>query len=114
MWADFHRDASGRGRRRKIQHAGAGGIDHRTVLLGSAILPPARLSSHAGGAGAGCAQWDQIEKVGDCSYVVFEYLERLAAQGEIIYQDDTSVRILLLMGENRKARAEAEAMGLSR
>jgi len=52
--------------------------------------------------------------VGDCSYVVFEYLERLAAQGEIIYQDDTSVRILLLMGENRKARAEAEAMGLSR
>jgi transposase len=35
-------------------------------------------------------QWDQIEKVGDCSYRVFEYLERLAAQGELIYQDDTS------------------------
>jgi hypothetical protein len=49
-------------------------------------------------------QWDQIEKVGDCSYVVFEYLETLAAQGELIYQDDTSVRIL----------THAEALGLSR
>jgi transposase len=59
-------------------------------------------------------QWDQIEKVGDCSYVVFEYLERLAAQGELIYQDDTAVRILSLIGENLKMRAQAEAMGFSR
>jgi len=59
-------------------------------------------------------QWDQIERVADCSYVVFEYLERLAAQGELIYQDDTSVRILSLMDENHQARAKAEAMGLSR
>lgn len=59
-------------------------------------------------------QWDQIEKVGDCSYGVFAYLERLAAQGELIYQDDTSVRILSLIGENRTMRAHAEAMGFSR
>jgi len=59
-------------------------------------------------------QWDQIEKVGDSSYVVFAYLERLAAQGELIYQDDTSVRILSLIGENLKMRAQAEAMGFSR
>jgi transposase len=59
-------------------------------------------------------QWDQIEKVGDCSYVVFAYLERLAAQGELIHQDDTSVRILSLMEENFKLQAQAEAMGLSR
>lgn len=59
-------------------------------------------------------QWDQIEKVGDCGYVVFEYLERLAAQGELIHQDDTSVRILSLIGDNLKIRAEAEALGLSR
>jgi hypothetical protein len=52
--------------------------------------------------------------VGDCSYVVFEYLERLAAQGELIYQDDTAVRILSLIGENLKIRAQAEAMGFSR
>ena len=59
-------------------------------------------------------QWDQIEKVGDCGYVVFESLERLAAQGELIYQDDTAVRILSLIGENLKIRAQAEAMGFSR
>jgi len=59
-------------------------------------------------------QWDQIEKVGDCSYVVFEYLETLAAGGELIYQDDTSVRILSLMAENLTMQAQAEAMGFLR
>jgi rRNA maturation protein Nop10 len=59
-------------------------------------------------------QWDQIEKVGDCSYVVFAYLERLAAQGALIHQDDTAVRILALMEENRTIRARAEAMGVLR
>src|SRR5215468_5907428 len=59
-------------------------------------------------------QWDQIEKVGDCSYVVLAYLERLAAQGELIHQDDTSVRILSLIEENCTLQAQAEAMGLSR
>ena len=59
-------------------------------------------------------QWDQIEKVGDCGYVVFAYLETLAAQGELIYQDDTSVRILSLMAENLTLQAQAEAMGFLR
>src|SRR3989441_7317379 len=59
-------------------------------------------------------QWDQIEKVGDCSYVVFEYLETLAAGGALIYQDDTSVRILSLMAENLTMQAQAEAMGFLR
>lgn len=59
-------------------------------------------------------QWDQIEKVGDCCYPVFEVLETVAAQGELIYQDDTSVRILSLIKENQRFRAEAAALGLSR
>jgi hypothetical protein len=59
-------------------------------------------------------QWDQIEKVGDWSSVVFESLERLAAQGQLISQDDTAGRILSLIGENLTRRAQAEAMGLSR
>lgn len=59
-------------------------------------------------------QWDQIERVGDCGYVVFAHLERLAAQGELIFQDDTAVRILSLMDENQQVQAQAEAMGLSR
>ena len=28
-------------------------------------------------------QWDQIERVADCAYGVFEHLEALAAQGEL-------------------------------
>ena len=59
-------------------------------------------------------QWDQIEKVGDGSYRVFAHLERLAAQGELIHQDDTSVRMRSLIDENRTMRAHAEAPGFSR
>jgi len=46
--------------------------------------------------------------VADCAYPVFRYLERLAAQGEVIYQDDTPVRILTLIAENRRADSPAE------
>jgi hypothetical protein len=59
-------------------------------------------------------QWDQIEQLGDGSYKVFVYLETLAAQGELIHQDDTSVRILSLMAENRTHQAAAEARGFAR
>jgi hypothetical protein len=59
-------------------------------------------------------QWDQIERVGDCCYVVFKCLETLAAQGELIHQDDTLVRILTLIQENQQIRAQAAAQGLSR
>ena len=80
-------------------------------------LPLYRLQSYQAMLGVpvpDATQWDQIEKVADCSYVVFEYLETLAAQGELIYQDDTSVRILSLIKDNRTMQAQAEAMGLSR
>jgi Transposase IS66 family len=58
-------------------------------------------------------QWDQIEVVGDCAYKVFEQMEHEAAQGELIFQDDTAVRILSLMQENRVLLEQAEAQGLS-
>jgi len=58
-------------------------------------------------------QWDQIEVVGDCAYKVFEAMERVAAQGELIFQDDTAVRILSLMQENRVFLERAETQGLS-
>lgn len=45
-------------------------------------------------------QWDQVEYVADCAYMVFEHLVYLAAQGSLIYQDDTPVRILSLIKEN--------------
>ena len=58
-------------------------------------------------------QWDQIVVVGACAYKVFEQMEREAAQGELIFQDDTAVRILSLIKENRELFDQAKAQGLS-
>jgi hypothetical protein len=58
-------------------------------------------------------QWDQIEMVGDCAYKVFEQMEREAAQGELIFQDDTAVRIISLMQENRALFDQAKVQGLA-
>jgi hypothetical protein len=52
-------------------------------------------------------QWEQIERVADCAYPVFEALQRLAAQGDVIYQDDTHVRILPLMAANRQVASDS-------
>jgi len=56
-------------------------------------------------------QWDQGEMVGDCTYPIFKWLEKEAAQGEIIFQDDTLGRVLTLIEENQQARAKARAQG---
>jgi len=58
-------------------------------------------------------QWDQIEAVGDCAYKVFEHMERDAAQGELIFHDDTAVRILALIKENSAILSAAQAQGVS-
>ena len=59
-------------------------------------------------------QWDLLETVGDSGHVVFRHLEHLAAQGELIFQDDTSVRILSLLQENQRFAAQADTLGVSR
>jgi transposase len=56
-------------------------------------------------------QWDQAEVVGDSAYPVFKYLEKLAAQGEVLFQDDTPQRVLALIAENQQATAQARAQG---
>jgi hypothetical protein len=58
-------------------------------------------------------QWDQIEQVGDCAYKVFDHLEYEAAQGGVIFHDDTAVRILTLLKENDVLLAAAQAQGLA-
>jgi transposase len=60
---------------------------------------------------ADATQWDQAELVGDCSYPIFKCLETMAAQGDVIFQDDTPHRILTLIEENQQARAHAQAQG---
>jgi transposase len=56
-------------------------------------------------------QWDQGEIVGDCTHPIFKCLEQLAAQGEVIFQDDTPQRVLALIAENQQAAAQARAQG---
>jgi len=60
---------------------------------------------------ADATQWDQAEMGGDCSHPIFKCLETMAAQGEVIFQDDTPHRILTLIEENQQARAHAQAQG---
>jgi len=59
-------------------------------------------------------QWDQVELVGDCTHPIFKSLENLAAQGELIFQDDTPGRIVELIEENHQAQAQAQAQGKTR
>jgi Transposase IS66 family len=59
-------------------------------------------------------QWDQIERVADGGYGVFQHLEGRAAQGELIHQDATAVRIVTLIKANQQMRAPAAAQGCSR
>src|SRR5574341_638441 len=59
---------------------------------------------------ADATQWDQIEMVGDCAYKVFAQMEQAAAQGELIFHDDTAVRILSLIKEYRGMLAAALAV----
>lgn len=54
--------------------------------------------------------WDLAEQVADSAWPVFESLWNLAAQGEVIFQDDTHVRILALLAENRCADATGELL----
>lgn len=46
--------------------------------------------------------------------MVLRYLERLAAQGALLLQDDTAVRILSLLDEHPGVAGQAEARGFSR
>jgi transposase len=91
------------------------------LVLGRYYLgvPLSRLEGYQAMVGvpvADATPWDQIERVADCAYPVFEQLQTLAAQGEVIYQDDTHVRILSLIAANRQAQTEetpAERTGMS-
>jgi hypothetical protein len=58
--------------------------------------------------------WDPIERVADCGDGVFQPLESLAAQGELLSQADTPVRLLALIAEHHHAQAPAATQGLAR
>jgi transposase len=53
-------------------------------------------------------QWEIVEAKAERIEPAFEELIRQAADGEVVYNDDTTVKILELMGERAKAEALAE------
>jgi hypothetical protein len=55
-------------------------------------------------------QWDIIRARAEHAEPVFHEFVRQAAQGEVLYNDDTTVRILALMGERGRQAATAEAV----
>src|SRR5262249_24701674 len=57
-------------------------------------------------------QWDIVQAVATNLAPAFEELIRQAAQGEVLHNDDTTVKILGLMGRSRQeAPADAEGEG---
>lgn len=54
-------------------------------------------------------QWDVVEAVAENLTPVFDELVRQAAQGEVLHNDDTTVKILELMGERARAETLADA-----
>ena len=53
-------------------------------------------------------QWDIVDAQAERVEPVFEELIRQAAQGEVVHNDDTTVKILELMGERAKQAAGNE------
>ena len=47
-------------------------------------------------------QWDIVDRVADQIYPVYPELNYQAAQGDVVYNDDTTIKILELMKENEK------------
>jgi transposase len=52
-------------------------------------------------------QWDALDQNAPALRPAFEHLERVAAQGSVIHDDDTYVRILSFMGERRAKLLQA-------
>lgn len=67
-------------------------------------LPFNRLAGLQGNLGIplpASTQWDIVSSFAPALHPAFEELLREAAQGEVVYNDDTTVKILALMGERR-------------
>ncbi len=75
-------------------------------------LPFNRLEGLQGNLGVplpASTQWDIVNQTAKLIAPVYAELIRQAAQGEVMYNDDTTMKILELMGKRAKAKALAEA-----
>lgn len=67
----------------------------------------ARLQESYGVPLAESVQFERCEAVADAALPVFLYLRRLAADGQVIYSDDTRVKILSCLKEDKELRKQA-------
>jgi len=96
--------------------AGPGKYDARAgsmiaLLKYGSGLPFNRLEGLQGDLGVplpASTQWDVVEAVAESLAPVFDELVRQAAQGEVLHNDDTTVKILEFMGERARSEALAE------
>jgi hypothetical protein len=56
-------------------------------------------------------QWDIVTAQAEHAESVFDEMARQAAQGDVVYNDDTTVRILAMMGRQAPAASAPEAAG---
>ena len=45
-------------------------------------------------------QWELVEKVGDCSYRIYDLLKQHGANSDIVFHDDSAMKILSMIKEN--------------
>lgn len=69
----------------------------------------ARLEQHLGVPLPASTQWDVVKDAAEDLAPVYQELIRVAAQGEVLHNDDSSMRVLELMAENDALRASGKA-----
>jgi len=72
----------------------------------------ARLQAEMGIPLAPSTQWDVIERMADRIHPVFTELIKQAAQGEILHNDDTSIKIQALIAENQNNNDKGSRTGM--
>jgi len=78
-------------------------------------LPLNRISKLQAGMGiplAASTQWDVIEKIADRIHPAYSELVRQAAQGDVIHNDDTTMKIQELMAENQENNQKPARTGI--
>ncbi len=96
FYADIPEEASGK---RRDETAGS----MIALLKYGSGFPFNRLVALQGSLGiplAASTQWDVVESVANLIYPAFEQIKKEAAQGEVIYNDDTTMKILSSMKDS--------------
>jgi len=59
---------------------------------------------------AASTQWEIVERAADLIHPIYRELKRQGAQGDVIHNDDTTMKILSLMKENNENESERKGM----